>query len=118
MNTNAKGNYHRVRTEQWLKAQGYTVGKVETQSRIFKRDLLGKPEFLFRKSDLWGGDLVAKNETELVWIQVKANAGDIASGKHQLLKAAPWPKFVQLWVVHWPERRRLSDGPDIHVVET
>ena len=117
MSTVSKGNYYRLRTQEWLKSKGYDVAKIELQSRIYTKDLQGHQQVAFRKSDVWGGDLVAKSQDELIWIQVKSNPSDISAGKHQLRKAGPWPSFVQLWVVYWPPGARLTDGPHIEEVE-
>ena len=57
------------------------------------------------KRDLWGADLVAKNSTELIFIQCKTNRSDIAKGIKELNKTK-WPVFVKLWVVIWQPRAR------------
>lgn len=112
MNTVAKGNYHRNKTRTWLESEGYTVAIAETNYGVFLPKT-GKIHYV--KKDLWGGDLIAKNEEELIWVQVKANGGDVIAGARELLTSGPWPG-VTLWVVHWPLRRRLTQGPEITVV--
>ena len=110
MSTIRKGNYYRNRTRQWLEQEGWTVAVAETNYGVYTGDRV-----VYVKRDLWGGDLIAKNEEEIVWVQVKANDGDVAAGAKQLLAAGPWPG-VSLWVVYWPPRRLIKVGPEIFVI--
>lgn len=119
----AKGNYYRRRTQDWLESLGYVVEVLERTQRIFVRDRRDKrqdgkpsePRVIFSKHDVWGADLVARNEDTLVFIQVKSNLGDIARGMREL-SHGPWPRWVGRWVVYWPRGRRLVDGPEIQEV--
>jgi Holliday junction resolvase-like predicted endonuclease len=95
-----KGNYYRLKTKKWLESKGYLVEILEHSGR-------------YSKKDIWGSDLIAKNETEMVFIQVKSNKGDISSGKKQLLATA-WPPNIELWVVYWEV---YSKSPTIHMVK-
>ena len=61
---------------------------------------------MFMKKDLWGGDLVARNRDELIWVQVKSNKGDIGRGIKQLSEDDNWPDNVKRWVVCWEPRVR------------
>lgn len=110
----AKGNYHRKRTKDWLEAQGYLVEVLERTSRIMIPDKAnpGQLRVLFSRRDIWGADLIARNAERLVFIQVKANAGDVSKGMKEL-SVGVWPASVERWVAHWPERRRSSEGPEI-----
>ena len=109
----SKGNYHKKRTKEWLESQGFTVALLETTFRIFTTDKkTGAPKVIFVKRDVWGADCMARNAERLIFVQVKANAGDISKGLKEL-SDGPWPPGVERWVAHWPERRRSSEGPDI-----
>jgi hypothetical protein len=116
MNRSAKGNYHRNKTKEWLETQGYIVAPLESTKRIYLPAKNGEPEkVIFSKTDIWGSDLVARNENHVVFVQVKANASHISQGIKDL-SHGPWPASVARWVVHWPERRRTVQGPDIIVL--
>ncbi len=109
----AKGNYYRRRTKEWLESQGFTVAVLETTFRIFTTDkATGQPRIIFSKRDVWGADLCCRDAERLVFVQVKANAGDISKGLKEL-SVGPWPPTVERWVAHWPTGRRLKEGPDI-----
>jgi hypothetical protein len=108
-----KGNYYRNRTKAWLESLGYTVANLERKQRIQIPDKDGGPDkIFFRTSDIWGSDLIARNEERMVFIQVKSNPVHIAQGMREINKG-PWPPTVERWVVYWPPRRRSKDGPDI-----
>ncbi len=116
MSTVQKGTYHRKRTQEWLESLGYTVTPLEFKRRVYLPPKAGQGErVLYQTYDVWGSDLCARNEDHLIFIQVKANAGDIAKGVRELSQG-PWPRSVGRWVCHWPARRRLKDGPEIEVV--
>jgi Holliday junction resolvase-like predicted endonuclease len=105
--TNAKGAYHVQRTVDWLEDLGYTVAKLERSSSV---RIGGRT--VYRRGDVWGSDLVARNADHLVFVQVKANRGDISRGI-RALSSGPWPRHIARWVVHWPAGRRKKIGPDI-----
>lgn len=113
MNKTAKGNYYRNRTKKWLEDLGYSVEPLERSLRVVTRDpKSGVAKVIFRRLDIWGADLVARNEDDLLFIQVKASQGDISKGIKELSRGA-WPRWVSRWVVWWPPRRRLALGPEI-----
>ena len=108
-----KGSYHKLKTKKWLEADGWVVGNAEQTSRIYVKDRV-----IFTKKDLFGADLVARNDEEEWWLQVKANQGDIAKGLKQL-GTHPCPRCacIRRSVIVWPNRRRIKDGPDIYDLE-
>jgi Holliday junction resolvase-like predicted endonuclease len=113
----SKGNYYRLRTKQWLQELGYLVENLERSQRIVTRNkTTGEQQVLFIRRDVWGADLIARNEEHVLFVQVKSNAGDVAKGMKELSKG-PWPEAVVRWVVWWPARRRMKDGPVIVEVE-
>lgn len=110
-----KGRYYLLKTRDYLKGLGYQVEIVEKTQRIVTRDDKGKQFVLFSKKDLWGGDLVARNKEELIWVQVKSNKGDIGRGIKQLSEDDEWPESVKRWVMYWEPRAKEPEI--IEVVE-
>lgn len=104
----SKGNYYRRRTKEWLESLGFWVENLERQQRIYRPG----NQVMFIKRDIWGADLIARNEERVIFIQVKSNKSHITQGIKEISKG-PWPSHVERWVVYWPSRRRLTDGPDI-----
>lgn len=108
-----KGNYYRLRTKKYLQGHGFVVENLEKTQRIYQEDkTTGEKKVIFVKRDLWGADLIAKDDEDLIFIQVKTNRGDISTGIKELM-ATPWPgsKNILLWVVYW---ERGSREPEIH----
>jgi len=87
MNKVRKGNYYRLKTKKWYESKGYLVEIIEHSGR-------------YSKGDIWGSDLIAKNESELIFIQCKSNKVDISSGKKELLSTI-WPPYIKLQVIYW-----------------
>lgn len=107
----AKGNYYRHKTIEFLKEQGYEVEILEKHQRV-----MSKGQVLFIKRDIWGCDLIAKNDSEIIFIQCKTNRADISKGMKELNKT-PWPSHVKRWVVLWTPREKEPEiieagGPD------
>lgn len=112
--TRAKGKYQVRRTKEWLKGLGYEVEDCETSKSM----LIGG-RWMHRTKDLWGADLVARNRSHLVFIQVKGNKGHMKYGERQLSVDSNWPgdsSIVERWVVHWPRYRKTTEGPEVRVV--
>lgn len=102
INTVAKGNRHKNRTIKWFESLGYKCEGCECRTRYSTRDL-------------FASDVVARNKTEIIFAQVKANKGGISAGVRELSKDDLWPPMVKRMVVHWG---CLTDkGPLIVVVE-
>ena len=117
MSTIRKGAYYVNRTKQWLEDQGYMVERVEHSERIMVRDRkTGELKVIFRKRDLWGADICCRNEEHMIFVQVKSNRGQVSDGIKQL-SVGPWPRYIGRWVVWWPLRRRMDDGPEIVEVD-
>ena len=99
----SKGNYYRLKTKKWFEKDGYLVENLEKNQRLFV-----KGRVIFLKKDLWGADLIAKNNKEMIFIQCKTNKVDISKGIKELNKTI-WPSFVKKYVVIWKERAREPD---------
>ena len=112
-----KGRYYLLKTRDWFRDLGYEVEIVEKTQRIVTKDSKGKQFVLFSKKDLWGGDLVARNREELIWIQVKSNKGDIGRGIKQLAEDDNWPESVKRWVVLWEHRAKEPEIVEVHMDE-
>jgi len=100
MNRVAKGNYYRLKTKKWFEKEGYLVENLERIQRIYT--LKG---VIYAKKDVWGSDLMCKNDKEIIFIQCKTNKGDINKGIKELNNTC-WPDFVRKMVVIWPVRAR------------
>ena len=100
MNKIARGNYYRKKTADWFKKEGYDVEIIEKNQRIWT-----PKGVIFIKRDLWGADLCAKNEEEIIFIQCKTNRVDINKGIAELNETR-WPQTVKKVVVIWELRAR------------
>ena len=112
MSSTAKGNYYRKKTINFLEKQGYEVEILEKNQRLMKNGRV-----LFIRRDIWGSDLIAKNEDEIIFIQCKTNRGDIAKGIKELNRTH-WPSFVKRWVVIWTPRAREPEVIDADMEAT
>lgn len=117
MSNVSKGAYQERKTIEWLEGLGYSVLPAKDRRvKMLKRDD-GVLTARVVTRDMWGCDVVAMNQEEMVWVQVKSNPGQVSGAIKELL-SHPWPKSeqIQVWVVWWPHRRRKKDGPEITVV--
>ena len=101
-----KGRYYLMKSRDYMKNLGYETEIVEKVQRIVTKDDKGNHRVLFAKADLWGADLVARNKEDFIWIQVKSNRCDTATGIKQLSIDNLWPSFVKRWVMLWEPRMR------------
>jgi hypothetical protein len=100
MNRVRKGNYYRLKTKKWFEAEGYLVENLERNQKLFI-----KGKVIFIKKDVWGSDLMAKNDKEIIFIQCKTNKTDINKGIKEL-NATVWPKNIRKMVVIWEKRAK------------
>lgn len=100
MNKIAKGNYYRLKTKKWFEKDGYLVENLEKNQRLYI-----KGKVIFIKKDLWGSDLIAKNDKEIIFIQCKTNRVHINKGIMELNKTV-WPDTVKKYVVIWTPRAK------------
>lgn len=95
MNTVAKGKRHVAKIIKWLRQQGYDADSCEYRTK-------------WATYDLFGADIVFKDESDIGFIQAKANRGHVAQGIRELRKGK-WPKWVRRLVVHWPARGKAPE---------
>jgi len=95
-----RGNYYRLKTKKWFEKEGYLVENLEKSQRIFT-----KKGVIFIKKDIWGSDLIAKNNKEIIFIQVKSNRTDINKGIKEI-EGTVWPEFIKRVIVIWEPRAR------------
>lgn len=111
VNKTRKGNYYTLKAKKYLEADGYLVVKSEYRYRVFT------PGGIFYKTaDIFSADLIAVNDKEMIFIQVKSNKGDVLKGIKDMLKI-PWPKdceCLKRWVLLWEPRAK---GPEITIVK-
>ena len=101
-----KGNYYRLRTKKWFEDHGYCVEVLERRKGVFIKDKkTGQGKIIFTATDIFGSDLLAMKETEIIFIQVKTHQGDVLKGLNEFLKY-PFPSFVKRQVVRWELRAR------------
>ena len=118
MSTASKGSYYERRTKEWLESLGYAVSSAKDRRMTIRQEDGKKPSFQAYSKDVFGCDLVAMNGEHMLWVQVKSNPAHISSAVKTLMEY-PWPRSPQIkvWVVLWPHRRRLKEGPEITEVE-
>lgn len=100
MNTNQKGNYYKLRTKKWLEEKGYQVAFLERLQMVYTKD-----KTIPIKKDQLGSDLLAVNDSEVIFIQVKLNKGHISDGGKEFAKFI-FPEFAKRWIVVWVPRAR------------
>jgi hypothetical protein len=99
----AKGNYYLKKSIDLLKSQGYSTTKLESN----KFTVVGGHQ-MWIHTDAFGSDILAMNEKEILFIQVKFETDAVFSGKKKWIaefdkhKWAPHVKR-QLWL--WTVRK-------------
>lgn len=107
----AKGNYYKLRTKKWLEAKGYRVAFLERLMWLPPKHPGGRMVPI--KRDQFGADLLAVNDGEVIFVQVKLNGKNVAAGRHEFAKHVV-PVFTQQWIVVWEPRAR---EPEVHEME-
>lgn len=96
-----KGNYYKLRTKKWLEKKGYQVAFLERMMWIFTKD----KKMIPIKKDQFGSDLLAVNEDQIIFVQVKFNRSNVADAHKEFAKYT-FPKFADKWIVVWEVRAR------------
>lgn len=111
----SRGAAAKGRTKKYLQAQGYQVADLEVVRYIF-----GKGGRMPVKRDQFGSDLLAVNELEVVFVQVKsgvtAKGGTFPEARREFAKFV-FPAGAVRRIIAWPPRARqprvidvLNDG--------
>lgn len=100
INTVAKGNRNVRKTIAWLQGLGCIATKCEYRTK-------------WNTYDLWGADVIARNERRILFVQVKSNPSHIAQGVRELSKDNKWPSSVIRLVVCW---RNRAKEPEVRFV--
>jgi len=110
MATNAgRGAYYKGRSKKHLERAGYQVADMELVRTVWTPN--GPVP---TKRDQWGSDLVAKNSSETVYVQVKSVAmrrrPDVAAAMRAFIAAGPWPPHTRRVVHVW---RKFDAAPEV-----
>jgi len=97
-----KGQYYKIKTKEYLVKKGYQVEYLEKLQRIYIPE---KKQVLFTKKDIFGADLVAMNENEIIFVNSKTGKSNISTGIKEFMKFR-YPKFVKRWLVVWTPKIR------------
>jgi hypothetical protein len=100
MSNSKKGDYYRLRTKHWLEEKGYEVRTTEHKQRIVR----GR-KVIYRKTDLFGADLVALGHDQIIFVNSICNQSHINEHINRFLKY-PFPETVERWVVLWRPGQR------------
>lgn len=98
-----KGNYYKLKTKKWLVAQGYQCDYLERLQRLYT-----PKGVIFVKRDMFASDILAMNEEEIIFVQVKLGRKNIASAYKEFAKFV-FPPFVKRWIIVWEERARQPE---------
>lgn len=102
----AKGAYYKARSRKWLMANGYQVADLEIVRWLFTPK--GRIPV---KRDQFGSDLLAVNESQIVFVQVKG--GEAARGNGTFPEARrvfhqfTFPLSAACWVMAWAPGARM-----------
>lgn len=112
----AKGNYYRARVREWLEREGWAVQIAEIKQGFMHPTTGGKFSVTYRTYDLWGADLIAQRDNELMVVQVKSNPKHLSDG---LKEIAQWPAVTTFrrCVAVWSPGTRMATGPEWHEIE-
>lgn len=105
VNKSAKGNYYKNKVKKFYEAEGYFVVNAEMARKMFI-----KGKIILIKSDLLGADLIVMNTSEIIFVQVKSNAGDVNKGLSKF-EEYPFPDCVRRVVAYWAPRAK---EPELH----
>jgi hypothetical protein len=110
-----KGNYYKKKTKDWFEKQGYVCEYLEKVQRIYTKNNL-----IFVKRDLFGADILAFNNQEIIFVQVKSgekNTGINVKKAIEEFKKYPFPHFVKRWIIIWRPRQTEPEIIDVQDIE-
>ena len=100
----SRGAAAKGRTKKYLQAQGYQVADLEVVRYIFAKG--GRMPV---KRDQFGSDLLAVNDIEVVFVQVKSGktaTGGTFAGARREFERHTFPDGVVCRIIAWPPRAR------------
>lgn len=102
-----RGNYYKLRTRNWFRKKGYDCELSEKLYPIIDKDkITGETKLIgYRKSDIFGSDMIAMNGEEIIFANSKFGRQNITEGLKEFAKY-PFPSCVKRWVVVWEFRAR------------
>ena len=100
-----KDYYYLRKTIDYFKERGYEVEKLEKTYRVYDEE---KDSVIFVKRDIFCSDLLAMNENEVIFIQLKTNKSDISKGikAYKRMKRPVGRWNIKFWVVSWEKRKK------------
>jgi len=101
----AKDYYYLRKTIDYFKKKGYEVEKLEKTYRVYDKK---RNNVIFVKQDIFNSDLLAMNENEVIFIQLKTNKSDISKGikAYKRMKRPVGKWNIKFWVVSWEKRKK------------
>lgn len=107
----SRGAAAKGRTKKYLQARGYQVADLEVVRWIH-----GKGGRIPVKRDQFGSDLLAVNELEVIFVQVKSGAsaatGTFPDARREFAKHT-FPRGVLRRIIAWPPRARRPRVIDV-----
>lgn len=110
-----RGNYYKYKTKKWFEKQGYCCDYLEKLQRVYSNGQL-----IYVKRDLFASDILAFNQNEIIFCQVKSGKKDTGINIKKAIEEFskyPFPKFVKKWIVLWRERQQEPDIIDVDEVK-
>lgn len=109
-----KDYYYLRKTKKYFEDKGYIVEKLEKAYRVYKD---GK--VIFVKTDIFNSDLLAMNEREVIFIQLKTNKGHLSEGikKYKKMERPVSQAGVKFWVISWEKGKKEPIIIDVDEVE-
>jgi hypothetical protein len=110
----AAGSHYKARTKKWLEARGYEVGHLERMFLLHKDEKSLKPgesPLLPIKKDQFGSDLLAVNDTEILFVQVRLGRSTLGRGRLEFAQHKCPPPAKQ-WIVIWERGGREPEVID------
>jgi hypothetical protein len=101
----SRGAAAKGRTKKYLIAHGYEVADLEVVRWIVTRG-----QRIPVKRDQLGSDLLAVNEAEIIFVQVKsgkAAVGGTFPQARRVFAETTIPPAAQQWIIAWPPRARV-----------
>ena len=106
------GNYYKYKTKKYLEDKGYDVDFLERYIRWLDKKTNSVKMF---KKDIFSSDIIAMNENELIFIQVKQGKKNIAEAIKKF-NTYHFPKFVGLYIYVWDKGYKEPEILDVREI--